>query len=878
MKFTYNPRVIKQLGTELITSDSVAITELIKNSYDAKASIVNIIFLDHIDRITEQILIASVPDIVLKELSNENSNLILIEDNGTGMDELRLRKGFFEIGSDIKKSIHDNILTHDSDVILGNKGIGRLSAQRLSPILFVETTTESCDEIKLIRIDWSELESDSLAEAKEWIIPKTNHISYTRLWLTGLPSDPLDFSKFFRRVEEQSKDLFGSPYGPKKTYYKIEEDILSKLNFLYSPFEVETNPICLKTKYNSENICTDFNKDNLKIAESLHKFKIGTNNNGEFVLSIELDIKPWFIQRIHYNEVGDSLFQDFKKEATYYSNLLAEYKEQRYNVSLKDDVKIDSYLRRKLKKENPKISADELEKQIEDNLSYLNQISPIMGEIYSFKRDRRMLEMAYSSAKENGHINDDSKLNDIKAFLEAYNGVKLYRNGFRIANLGDKSSDWLKLQQKRTTGQQFYRFELGNALGYVKINDPKQQYISETSSREDITDKPNKLALSDILDYIFNECFYSLTRSAVEITKDILNEKGLIPKNKSEDIVKESISTKEILAAAEKNLNAFSAAFKVIRENKDLDSDEKISTVKTMLDSVDGLAQTLGGSLHNSFKALKAADTILAIAHQEKKRIEVETYNNYKLMANGLVTEVITHELHSLIQDERSVDYEDKIDKVKQYLFEQNNPSLYRDNLHPVKQRIDQISHKMSELQQFYNFLEKTFVYSGKTDDFEQQNLKSFLELFAERNRARLDKNKIETDFIEADRFFSIPRGAFMHMFYNLFDNSIYWIGERQSKAIYDKSFSRTEKDKITVRIKDENSFQYFDSGTGVLDKYQHTLFQPLVSGKENGRGMGMYIVRKFLESFDARIELLNNRNEYGNRYIFEVTFNYRAE
>lgn len=36
MKFTYNPRVIKQLGTELITSDSVAIIELIKNSYDAK--------------------------------------------------------------------------------------------------------------------------------------------------------------------------------------------------------------------------------------------------------------------------------------------------------------------------------------------------------------------------------------------------------------------------------------------------------------------------------------------------------------------------------------------------------------------------------------------------------------------------------------------------------------------------------------------------------------------------------------------------------------------------------------------------------------------------------------------------------------------------
>lgn len=39
-----------------------------------------------------------------------------------------------------------------------------------------------------------------------------------------------------------------------------------------------------------------------------------------------------------------------------------------------------------------------------------------------------------------------------------------------------------------------------------------------------------------------------------------------------------------------------------------------------------------------------------------------------------------------------------------------------------------------------------------------------------------------------------------------------------------------------------------------------------------------MYIVRKFLESFDAKIELLNDRNKYGNRYIFEVTFNSNVE
>jgi K+-sensing histidine kinase KdpD len=34
---------------------------------------------------------------------------------------------------------------------------------------------------------------------------------------------------------------------------------------------------------------------------------------------------------------------------------------------------------------------------------------------------------------------------------------------------------------------------------------------------------------------------------------------------------------------------------------------------------------------------------------------------------------------------------------------------------------------------------------------------------------------------------------------------------------------------------------------------------------------MGLYIVRQFLQSFGADIELLQNTNKYGNRYIFAI-------
>ena len=41
-KFDINPHVIRQLGAELVSDQVTALMELIKNSYDADASYVNV--------------------------------------------------------------------------------------------------------------------------------------------------------------------------------------------------------------------------------------------------------------------------------------------------------------------------------------------------------------------------------------------------------------------------------------------------------------------------------------------------------------------------------------------------------------------------------------------------------------------------------------------------------------------------------------------------------------------------------------------------------------------------------------------------------------------------------------------------------------------
>lgn len=93
--------------------------------------------------------------------------------------------------------------------------------------------------------------------------------------------------------------------------------------------------------------------------------------------------------------------------------------------------------------------------------------------------------------------------------------------------------------------------------------------------------------------------------------------------------------------------------------------------------------------------------------------------------------------------------------------------------------------------------------------------------------------------------------------------------------AEVDKNYLYSEKDRIAIEPYG-NDIVVYDTGTGVVKTMEDILFEPLESGKPNheGRGMGLYIVKKILNSFNANIELLSERNLYGNRYKFLISIN----
>ncbi|WP_114793124.1 ATP-binding protein [Niabella yanshanensis] len=880
MKFTYNPRILRHLGYELITSDEVAITELIKNSYDAKAENVYIQFLSAIDNFDKKRSNVEIPSVILTRLKEKSPNgIVVIEDDGKGMSYDVLQKGFFEVGSTLKKEEkQDSSYSDDDKLILGDKGIGRLAAQRIAPTLIVESLEEGTKNINIIEVQWSEFINNNQFDAPEWREDSAESNGYTRLWLIGDTDTPVDFDRYTEEKEEFAIDLFGNVGKSLGKKLVVKSELQTALGFLYSPFEEKKSLINIDISIDKKPVKLDFNYQALSVAESIHSFTSNFifDESGKPVdlkFDLKLDIRPWFIERIHHRELGTVLYQDWKRSPSEYQKLYKKYQAE-YEMNLSESFLLSEALRRWKKKD----------KSINTNgfIEAILKLAPLDGKIYSFKRDNTLMSMARKSAVENKYIDAKTRINyDIRPFLEANNGIKLYRNSFRIATIGNKENDWLELQQKRTSGQQFYRFELGNVIGFIKINDKKQEYIYETSSREHLTQNIYAESLRVVLNEILEIFSPNFSKLAVELTKRFLSlEIGWIPENTDEQIQEEVDKAKVIFESAKQNLVAIQQAITAIKDNIDLDSEEKIASVKRVFEKLEPVALNFEQNIDDTTRSLRSANQLLEVAKQEQVRIKTEAYNNYKLMANGLVTEIITHELHSLLSssEEEEKKYDEHFRFIENYFLENELYDINKTHLKPVKNKFEHLFKKMGDLDKFYSFLDKTFIKSEGNRALVATDVKDELAIIVERFKFRLKRHKVEVDISSVNNTWEVPKGALLHVFYNLIDNSIYWIRQRQKQSKANVKYQRTEHDSIVIKSTSSNTLQFHDTGTGVLDKYQHILFNELVSGKEDGRGMGLYIVRQFLKSFGGDIELLPMKNEYGNRYIFEIRLNQPAE
>lgn len=140
-RFRPRARLIRTIGAELISSEIVAVLELVRNSYDADARRVQIRF-------------------VCPHLPEEACLEIL--DDGHGMSQDMLLGPWLEPATDFKVSggstQHGGERSPRGRRRLGSKGVGRFAAQRLGRQLMVRTSTGRRPTVLEADFDWDRLD------------------------------------------------------------------------------------------------------------------------------------------------------------------------------------------------------------------------------------------------------------------------------------------------------------------------------------------------------------------------------------------------------------------------------------------------------------------------------------------------------------------------------------------------------------------------------------------------------------------------------------------------------------------------------------------------------------------------------------------------
>lgn len=499
--FKIAARALRQLGAELITSDDIALNELIKNSFDATSPRVEVqvsspfkyptskliklakdwegTSIEVLDKfqscllselsetrkksLTEEFLDCSFDTYVetIEDLSRR-FNYIKITDTGVGMSPDELRDNFLVVGTPVKwlKKKEDS-----SSALLGEKGVGRLSMMRLGRYSALKSGTSSNKHNAYIKFDWDEFDDP------------TKYLEDVEI-------------QFNEEYEEKSVGESGTSIkiSSLNDYWSLQKtnDFVNKfLRRLHNPFESKKSRFPIDVSFNGKRI----------EIERMHSW---LRNSANFHASVDLVIPE-----------KDEEEKVFLRKLKWHGK--------------------DTFEKREL-------SVLELTRMLECTVEDLRALGPIRIDCLWFNR---------TDWKKDTHEKSRGE------FIEELNiwcgGFTLYRDSFRIGLTGSQENDWLKMDKSSLTSQGF-TFNRYQTVGAISITQKNNPNLVDAANRESLIDSSS---LSLLKRFMEDVVILDL-KTHITVIKEA-EEKGTVAKATSQNIVKESLKQ---LDAADESIKA----------------------------------------------------------------------------------------------------------------------------------------------------------------------------------------------------------------------------------------------------------------------------------------------------------------------------------
>lgn len=236
----FKPRaqLLLQLGDQLIKNESVALIELIKNSYDADA-----------DDVT----------VILNDIDKPEIGEIIVKDDGFGMTKDIIENVWLEPGNTHKKDlVETGQRSPKGRLPIGEKGIGRFGVHKLGRQITLITRAEKSKEI-IVELDWDKFTNAKYLEDIDISIQEREPLLF--------PDDKTGTQIEIRKLRKEWK-------------YSSFLQICRAINNLHPPFS-ETNGFLVSVSCNLpewENKCVTF--DSIK-NYSLFNFSANISKFGE---------------------------------------------------------------------------------------------------------------------------------------------------------------------------------------------------------------------------------------------------------------------------------------------------------------------------------------------------------------------------------------------------------------------------------------------------------------------------------------------------------------------------------------------------------------------------------------------------------------------
>ena len=386
-------------------------------------------------------------------------------------------------------------------------------------------------------------------------------------------------------------------------------------------------------------------------------------------------------------------------------------------------------------------------------------------------------------------LTDDSGnyFGNLKArqLLNEYNGIGVYRNGFRIRPLGDADFDWLKLNEQRIQNPSL-RIGSNQVIGYVQIGSDEQSCLIEKSARDGLKENEAFNRLKDITKQVIAELEKRrfIYRRRAGLSRPTLKVERDLERLFSFDDLKQDIQTKLIASGSDKNTTE--EIIELI--NRDEEDKNKIA---------DGIRQTVA-----IYQGQATLGKIIAVILHEGSR----PLSYFRSRIPYLRRHYESFRKGDIETREKFMQIADGLGQNAMFFVE-------------LFSRLDPLA---AEKRASRKPLELKKAIAGALSVFEYE----------------MKFNNVSAKIIGPDDF-KFPAWAqdIYVIFTNLIDNSLYWIVEKKSS---------TRKIEVEI-VTDGDSLihiNYRDTGPGIESELieSEVIFEPHFTTKPGGTGLGLAI------------------------------------